>query len=51
MAGIKIGIEITKIEPFKALMKYIASLATDRRLPLEIREEIMAKLENLTEVE
>lgn len=47
MAELKI--RVTDIEPFKSLIKYIANLVADERLPLEIRTKIMDQLEQIME--
>lgn len=49
MEEMNVKISVTDVEPFKSLIGFIASLVTDERLSLEIRTEIMDKLEKITE--
>jgi len=49
MADFKVKLSVTDFEPFKSLMEYVGKLITDERIPLQIRNEIMDKLEEIME--
>lgn len=45
----KVKISVSDIESFKSLVEYIGKLVADTRIPLEIRNEVMDKLEKIME--